>query len=285
MKRASIHLLACAALAALVPALAAAERTEHQEWTVKPGGTLHLKTFAGSVSVKTHDAETIVFDSVLQPSRRGDADPSLLADIEFAYDVTDDVHILVRWKDGRAPRRAGLTARHTVVVPARYHIAVETAGGEIAGDGIGGNVVAQTAGGNLRFGRIDGDVRAQTAGGQITVDQAKGDVAVKTSGGGIQVSGARGRLSAQTSGGNIRVDLAVATEKPIELATSGGNIEVAVPSDFKADLNARTAGGSVKCDLPIDGDAKRGSVQGKINGGGPAVNLKTSGGNIHVTRK
>jgi hypothetical protein len=48
------------------------------------------------------------------------------------------------------------------------------------------------------------------------------------------------------------------------------------------------SGGHVANDFPVtvkaQGELKRSALQGKINGGGPLVWLRTSGGNIHIEK-
>ena len=70
----------------------------------------------------------------------------------------------------------------------------------------------------------------------------------------------------------------------MELRTSGGGIFLTVPADFKADLDASTSGGRVKTDLPVTvkGTISKNKLQGAVNGGGPNVILRTSGGNIEL---
>ena len=52
------------------------------------------------------------------------------------------------------------------------------------------------------------------------------------------------------------------------------------------DIDASTSGDSVHSDLPVTtiGEMKRGRLKGKINGGGQALVLHTSGGSIHLEK-
>lgn len=261
----------------------AAERVEHKELAAKSGGTLSFKTIVGAVEIKTQDRENVVYDASVASSRNDEDAKELLEALQFDYtEANGDVTITMSWKDGQAPQRVSLKAQHTLIIPTHYNIAVRTAAGSIKGAGIGGKVTAQTAAGDITLGKVDGDLQAHTSGGNVTLDGVKGDVDIKTAGGNIQVGEFQGGLMGKTAGGSITANLTKSSDKPLDLSTAGGNIKLAVPGDFKADLTARTAGGNVNCDLPIDGDVKKNSVYGKINGGGKRVSLKTSGGNIKV---
>ena len=69
-----------------------------------------------------------------------------------------------------------------------------------------------------------------------------------------------------------------------DLETSGGSIEAEFSEDARVDLDAKTSGGRVHVEqeLHFVGSIERGHVRGRINGGGPELRLKTSGGNVRV---
>ena len=283
----------------------AAERHEQKELPAGDGGTLTFKAVVGAIEIKTHDQDTVSYRAEIKPGGGlfgfGSAP---VEDLVFDYETSGgDVKITMKWKDDKQPRNSNLSARHTLLIPTRYHLDVRTAGGKISGEDINGHVAANTSGGSIRFGRVNGDIKARTSGGSITVADVEGDVEVKTSGGSIQVGNVAGNVAASTSGGGIKLgavtgevkgstsggsisaELADQIAQPFELSTSGGGIKLAVPGDFKADLDARTSGGSVDCELPVQGTIKRSSLNGKVNGGGPKVTLRTSGGSIKVTKR
>lgn len=279
------------------------ERREHKELSTQNGHTLTLRAVVGAIEVKTHDQNLVIFDSVLKPGSTGKAN-RLIDDIEFDYQSDNgDVTINVKWKDDVRPKNANLNAKHTLIVPAKYNIDVKTAGGSIVGKDIDGRVTAGTSGGDIKFAEVNGKVSAHTSGGEITLEEIHGDaeintsrgsiklgrvegnVVARTSGGNIKVRSVTGNLNCNTSGGSITAEMGNQINKPLELITSGGDISLAVPGDFKADLQASTSGGRVDCELPLEGKVKPSSIHDKMNGGGPAVVLRTSGGNIEVAKR
>ncbi len=79
--------------------------------------------------------------------------------------------------------------------------------------------------------------------------------------------------------------LGEASDAEGDIETSGGGIEVEVDQDASLDLDARTSGGRVKVEGDIlirGGTSSRSEVQGEINGGGPLLSLRTSGGNVRL---
>jgi DUF4097 and DUF4098 domain-containing protein YvlB len=209
-----------------------------------------------------------------------------------------------------------------VTVPEQFNVDLKTSGGGIDVARLTGDVKANTSGGGLDFADITGDINGHTSGGGIDLDRCKGTVDVNTSGGGIRAadgegqlavstsgggitirthlgnvkadtsgggitcSGIAGDVQAHTSGGGVRADLTQQPKGECRLSTSGGGVTVTLPADVAVNLDAETSGGGVNCDLPVTvtGKHKRDSMRGTINGGGPLVHLRSSGGSIHVNR-
>ena len=90
----------------------------------------------------------------------------------------------------------------------------------------------------------------------------------------------------RTSGGSVSARLAKQPEGDCALRTSGGSIEVQLAEKVAVNLDASTSGGRVITDIPVtvQGELKRTALKSKINGGGPALYLHTSGGNVHIRR-
>jgi hypothetical protein len=212
--------------------------------------------------------------------------------------------------------------KYTVRVPAQFGARLGTAGGGISVSDLAGEVKADTSGGGLRFARVHGPLKGGTSGGGIRVTECEGDIRIDTSGGGIDVTGGGGLLKADTSGGGITVrtfrgpatvrtsgggltlesvggkvkgstsggPINAVLESPlpgdVNLSTSGGGVTVQTQGNAAFNLDAETSGGSVTCDLPVavQGKIERGRLKGPVNGGGPVVSLRSSGGGIHVKK-
>ena len=63
---------------------------------------------------------------------------------------------------------------------------------------------------------------------------------------------------------------------------------MALPRGVAIDLDAESSGGKVVTAIPVtmtaSGEQKHGTLRGKINGGGPRLNLRTSSGDIHLSQ-
>ena len=220
--------------------------------------------------------------------------------------------------------RGNLQVKFRITVPTRFNVAAKTAGGSVQVAQVEGAVDCGTSGGSLSFEAIRGQLDGHTSGGSIKVNECEGPTKVRTSGGGIQLAAVRGEVTAgtsggsisakdivgnavlKTSGGGINIDNVQGTvdartsggsihgtfaEGPTAdcyLGTSGGGITVQVPADAELEVDAQTSGGGVSSDLPVtttvQGDQKRGHLHGKINGGGPKMTARTSGGSIRLKK-
>jgi len=160
----------------------------------------------------------------------------------------------------------------------------KTSGGSIKVQEARGHVFAHTSGGSITIGETAGSVDAKTSGGGITLDGVTGDTDAYTSGGSLNLKNLSGNVNASTSGGSIYAELTGKIDRDCTLKTSGGSVRVFLPSNIAADLDASTSGGRVETDFPItvQGVIKKSALKGKINGGGPLITLRTSGGSIYI---
>ena len=164
-----------------------------------------------------------------------------------------------------------------------------TSGGSIKLEGTQGDADVKTSGGRITIGSVAGAVEAKTSGGSISIDKATGGVNAKTSGGSITVEEVMGGINAKTSGGSIKAYISRQPEGDCSLETSGGSVTAYLVEDIGIDVEARTSGGSVSTDVPIttvvQGKVRKNRLQGAINGGGPLLKLRTSGGSIRLRKK
>jgi hypothetical protein len=189
-----------------------------------------------------------------------------------------------------------------VRVPAQLAADLHTRGGSITVGDLKNEVNARTSGGSLTFGRIDGPVNGETSGGSITlsrgqgrailhtsggsihIEEVAGDVDAETSGGSISIARTTGRVTAHTSGGSIVIGHAA---NAVDASTSGGGITVDMPSSAAFQLDASTSGGGVHSEFTVMGavnESDRHALRGMVNGGGPLLHLRTSGGGIRIRK-
>jgi DUF4097 and DUF4098 domain-containing protein YvlB len=147
-----------------------------------------------------------------------------------------------------------------------------------------GEIRARNSGGDIKIGEAGGQVFAQTSSGSIVVKLAKGKVDAKNSGGDIKVDEARTAVQAGTSSGKISVSFAAQPSEDCHLGVSGGGVVVTLAKSVAVNLDAEARGGRIKTEIPItvSGEQKRDALQGKVNGGGPNLILRSSSGDIEI---
>lgn len=159
-----------------------------------------------------------------------------------------------------------------------------TSGGSIRMRDVRGRVNANTSGGSISIVDVRGDVRANTSGGGIAIDDVSGNLQASTSGGSVDVRGAGGRVDANSSGGGVTVRFAPGNSSGGVVASSGGSVRAEIDPRARISIDAHASGGGVNSDVPvtIQGTVGRDSLRGDMNGGGPTLRLRSSGGGVRI---
>jgi DUF4097 and DUF4098 domain-containing protein YvlB len=314
--RSIVTILAILALSAGLAAMAAPVWKE-RTLELQPGGRFDLDTDLGAVVVTGTSGSGA---KITIRSSRSDLDEYLDIDFQESAGEVRVRARKPKGMSGWFKSWKGGSVQWEIEVPARTELSIDTAGGsiEVTGvdapasldtsgggirvDDLGGELHADTSGGSIRVSSIrgnatldtsgggitatevDGSVVADTSGGGIRLEAIRGDIDADTSGGGIEIEEAGGRVRADTSGGPISVTFASGNAAGGHLSTSGGGVRVWVDPTAALDIDASTSGGSVRCEIPITVQGKIGksSLQGKINGGGNDLVLRSSGGGITI---
>ena len=159
-----------------------------------------------------------------------------------------------------------------------------TSGGSIRMRDVRGNVRASTSGGSINISDIRGGLRANTSGGGISIDDVSGDLRASTSGGSVDVRGAGGRVDASSSGGGVTVRFAPGNSSGGVVSSSGGSVRTEIDPAARVSIDASASGGSVSSDVPVtsQGTIESHSLRGEMNGGGPLLRLRSSGGGVRI---
>ena len=231
-------------------------KTINEEFTVASGGLLKIATDVGAIDIETHAKETV------------------LVEVEISGENEDDMNISFKNSGDNVSikgdfERSSLGNNHIrvtykVTLPETYNIDLDTRGGSIEVE-------------NLK-----GKVDAYTSGGSISLEDMQGDIDIKTSGGSLELENIIGKINAKTSGGSIKLKLPTNPSKDSKLKTSGGSITAYLAKDVAVNITAKTSGGRVSSEFTVKGKTTKRSIEGTINGGGPELVLKTSGGNVRI---
>ncbi len=231
--------------------------TREKSFEVSPDGELFLETDLGGIKIETHKSNRVDIKIYLEAETSSDEKAQeLFNNFKTEFELRDNiVNIFGEYTKGDRGffnfKRNRLNVYFEITVPEKFNVDLSTAGGGIA------------------------------------VMNLEGDINVRTSGGSLKFEGVEGRLDAATSGGSIRADFNSDIERDCSLTTSGGSIEVFVYPESKFNVDARTSAGSVHVDFPVTvmGKLKENALDAKINGGGPELYLRTSGGSIYIKEK
>jgi DUF4097 and DUF4098 domain-containing protein YvlB len=173
---------------------------------------------------------------------------------------------------------------------------IETGGGSIEVHQCTGKVKAETGGGSIDLGDIAGPADIETGGGSIHLTSAKGHVEAHTGGGGIELYGVPS-ARVETGAGGIVVKLVKTGAPPSDstLETSAGDITVYIAADVAMSVRASVDLGNghrITSEFPDIHVASEGdkwgprslSAEGKLNGGGPVLKVRTATGDICFKR-
>lgn len=274
-------------------------RTE--EFSVSTPAQLEVRTSGGHIDVEGTSSNRVVVKMYVNKNGRS-LSPSDTDLDDFEIDIRQDgnkVYARARHKNRLGWNSTRISISFVVQTPRQTSTDLRTSGGHVTArnlegeenlDTSGGHmemaqlkgtVKAHTSGGHINIDGFEGRMEARTSGGHITAEKASGDMDLKTSGGHITLNEVAGSIEARTSGGNIRADV---TElgKYLTLRTSGGNIDITVPGKVGMDLDLR--GSRVQTDLQnFNGKVGDDDVEGSLNGGGPKITARTSGGRVSVS--
>jgi len=188
-------------------------------------------------------------------------------------------------------------------------IHAETGGGNVLVASGGQGVVVEAGGGNVDIRHCSGSVKATTGGGSISLGDIGGPAQIETGGGSIRLTSAQGRVGANAGAGSIelygvpsaRVETGAGgiTVKFINaggehsdsmLETSAGDIVVYIAAGVAMSVRASVDLGSghrITSEFPdihvsSEGNpwAKTLTAEGKLNGGGPVLKVRTTTGDI-----
>ncbi len=131
----------------------------------------------------------------------------------------------------------------------------------------------------------DASVKVNTRNGEVRVSGLSGAVRADSSNGSISGEGLSGTIvQVGTTNGSIKVQVARVPSEGIRLDTTNGNIDLQVPADAKADIAARWVNGDFETNgVNPDGTKDRRRYDGKLNGGGPRIEMNTTNGRIRLS--
>jgi DUF4097 and DUF4098 domain-containing protein YvlB len=201
--------------------------------------------------------------------------------------------ITIRDVKGKISAQTG--GGNIVILSGQQGAILEAGGGNIQVKQILGRLKVSTGGGNIDLGDIGGPVEMETGGGSIRLASAKGLVRAETGAGRIELNGVPAAYAETGAGGIVAKFIAGGERADSVLETSVGDITVYLAPDLNMSVRASIEmanGHRISSDFPdirvtSEGDwpgARTASAEGRLNGGGPLLKLRTTSGDIRILR-
>lgn len=127
------------------------------------------------------------------------------------------------------------------------------------------------------------EVKFTTVNGGIDVTGLQGRTTLETTNGGVTTRNVGGQLEASTTNGGLDIDMSKVPEGGVKLDFVNGGLKMRMPREAKATISASiTNGGIDKGDLPIEtsGETSKRRLEGRMNGGGPRIQIGGTNGGI-----
>jgi TonB family protein len=226
-------------------------------------------------------------------------------------------HINAGYIQGEADLHSGGGHIRAAGIGGRANLTTE--GGNITVGKAGSFVAVKTGGGQIDFGEVRGSVHAQTGGGGIRVMYVSGPMDVESSGGSICLTRVSGAVRAETGSGTITAWInpeasaggsgsgsgkgtgigsgsgavtAVSLSGASQLISGEGDIVVFLPRNLAANIEAIVEHGgehrieadpalALQIARPMQSNGPLKAIAA-LNGGGPLLKLKTTGGKIKL---
>jgi len=129
------------------------------------------------------------------------------------------------------------------------------------------------------------EVRLTTVNGGIEISGLKGRVVAEATNGGVKAHDISGAIDASTTNGGVEVDLADVADSGVKLGCTNGGIRLRLPASAKATISARITNGGIATEgisVETSGEASRRRLEGRLNGGGPRIELEGTNGGIRI---
>lgn len=157
-----------------------------------------------------------------------------------------------------------------IEVPRDINAEIHTGDGRISAQGLHGATKLTTGDGRIETELLDGTLEAESGDGRLTIH------------------GRFDSLNLKTGDGNIEARLSPGSKmtQPWRVHTGDGHVTLALPEGFAADLDAHTGDGQVSVEIPItvSGSPRGSTTQGKLNGGGPVLTVRSGDGAIRINK-
>ena len=178
--------------------------------------------------------------------------------------------------------------RVEVHMPKDADLDVTTGDGAVQADSIMGNLEIRTGDGSITVQGAKGNIRLQTGDGSIEGRGLDGRVEAMTGDGHVNVQGRFDSLNIKTGDGSVtaRANGGSKVQSAWNIRTGDGSVDLDLPGELQANIDASTNDGHISLDIPVtvEGTFSSSRINGKMNGGGTPIIVRTGDGSIHLNK-
>jgi len=269
---------------------------EEKRFVVSGPADLNLRTFDGSIQVKSWDKDEVL----VEIERRG---PDQKAAEALVVTMNQEGNRIIVDAPAPSDRRDGIhiglsqspSVSLIVTAPRKASVDARTGDGSINADDLTGAVVLNSGDGSIRARHIEGSLRVRTGDGSISATEVAGRVEADSGDGSVELTGRFDALDVRTGDGSVRLDVldGSALKTDWNVNTGDGSITLRLPANLDADLDAHTGDGGVHAD-GLSAQAERDpenrdrtdkdSLRAQLGKGGRMLRLNSGDGSINISR-
>jgi len=281
-----LHLLTATALLTVATAAIA---DGHFERTLNVSATpdLYVTNGSGNIQIHAGSGNQIHVSARIHSgwSVFGGTDESAIKRIESEPPIVQEGNTVRVGDLGHQHDYNNISIDYDITAPAGVALNLHSGSGDITTDAVGRFLTAQSGSGNVRAHGVSGPAELSTGSGDITLDeQAAGDIKARTGSGNIHIHGLNGGLTARAGSGDI--DAEGHLSGAANLTSGSGNIKLHLGADAHFNLEAATGSGDIRIHYPGApqmGESLRHHMTAPINGGGPALEVRTGSGDVEIS--
>lgn len=280
--------LGVAALVVGVVALVGAGQVRGEEvaktFTVSGHASVKVTTDDGAVRVSTGDIKQVEV-RVIYTGYKLDKDLRV-----STTQSGDTVEVVAKTTSGGfwnwGVRHANL--RVEVHMPKDADLTVDTGDGSVEAESINGNLDVKTGDGHIAVQGAKGTIRLHTGDGSIEARDLDGRADVTTGDGHVNLDGRFDTLNIKTGDGSVtaRAHGGSKVMTSWNIHTGDGSIDLDLPGEIQANLDVSTNDGHISLGIPVtvEGTFSNTRINGKMNGGGAPIVVRTGDGSIHLNK-
>ena len=128
-------------------------------------------------------------------------------------------------------------------------------------------------------------VNVTNTNGQVVVNAIAGKVVASTTNGAVKGTNLTGGVDGRTTNGSVSIEMASVGPDPVSLETTNGSVTLMLPEKAKATVAASVTNGGITVggldNFEVTEKSRR-RLEGRLNGGGTPVELRTTNGGIRL---